>query len=170
MINRTVLIGCLTKEPDLRYTNSGTAVASFTLAVNRQFTNSKGEHEADFRVELWKNGSHKTFLVSRLVASAFVTNPFGKPCINHLDGNPLNNKPSNLEWCTYKENQIHTFKTDLNKSPKQIFLISSFSHKRRGFYSMAEASRWLHMSSGYISGLLSRGITRTGEYIIQVGR
>jgi len=35
---------------------------------------------------------------------------------------------------------------------------------------MAEASRWLHMNPGYISGLLSRGITRTGEYIIQVGR
>lgn len=125
---------------------------------------------SDFRVELWKNGSHKTFLVSRLVASAFVTNPFGKPCINHLDGNPLNNKPSNLEWCTYKENQIHAFKTGLNKIPKQIFLISSFSHKRQGFYSMAEASRWLHTNPGYISGLLSRGITRTGEYIIQVGR
>lgn len=130
---------------------------------------SKSTH-SDFRVELWKNGSHKTFLVSRLVASAFVTNPFGKPCINHLDGNPLNNKPSNLEWCTYKENQIHAFKIGLNKSPKQIFLISSFSHKRRGFYSMAEASRWLHMNPGYISALVSHGITQTGEYIIQVGR
>lgn len=130
---------------------------------------SKSTH-SEFRVELWKNGSHKSFLVSRLVASAFVTNPFGKPCINHLDGNPLNNKPSNLEWCTYRENQIHAFKTGLNKSPKQIFLISSFSHKRREFYSMAEASRWLHMNPGYISALVSHGITQTGEYIIQLGR
>lgn len=130
---------------------------------------SKSTH-SDFRVELWKNGSHKTYLVSRLVASAFISNSQSKPCINHLDGNPLNNKPSNLEWCTYKENQIHAFKTGLNKNSKQVYLVSSFNHKVHAFYSMAEASSWLNMNHGYISGLLSRGVTHTGEYIIQVGR
>lgn len=125
---------------------------------------------SDYRVELWKNGSHKTFLIARLVASAFIANPYNKPCINHLDGNPLNNKPSNLEWCTYEENQVHAFKNGLNKNAKNIYLISTFNHKRRSFYSMSKASRWLHMNSGYISELLSRGITHTGEYVIQVGR
>lgn len=48
MINRVVLVGRLTKDADLKYTSSGTAVASFTLAVNRQFTNQSGEREADF--------------------------------------------------------------------------------------------------------------------------
>lgn len=48
MINQTVLVGRLTKDPDLRYTSSGTATASFTLAVNRNFTNQSGEREADF--------------------------------------------------------------------------------------------------------------------------
>lgn len=48
MINRVVLVGRLTKDPDLRYTPSGVAVARFTLAVNRTFTNSQGEKEADF--------------------------------------------------------------------------------------------------------------------------
>lgn len=48
MINRVVLVGRLTKDVDLRYTGSGTAVASFTVAVNRQFTNQNGEREADF--------------------------------------------------------------------------------------------------------------------------
>ncbi|KRN84200.1 single-stranded DNA binding protein (Ssb) [Carnobacterium maltaromaticum] len=48
MINRVVLVGRLTKDSDLKYTSSGTAVASFTLAVNRQFTNQSGEREADF--------------------------------------------------------------------------------------------------------------------------
>jgi len=71
MINRTVLVGRLTKDPDLRYTNSGTAVASFTLAVNRQFTNSDGEREADFiNCVIWRkaaenfaNFTHKGSLV-----------------------------------------------------------------------------------------------------------
>ena len=48
MMNRVVLVGRLTKDPDLRYTPSGVAVATFTLAVNRAFTNQQGEREADF--------------------------------------------------------------------------------------------------------------------------
>lgn len=48
MINRVVLVGRLTRDPELKYTTNGVAVASFTLAVNRQFTNSQGEREADF--------------------------------------------------------------------------------------------------------------------------
>ena len=48
MINNVVLVGRLTKDLDLRYTSNGTAVATFTVAVNRQFTNQKGEREADF--------------------------------------------------------------------------------------------------------------------------
>lgn len=48
MINNVVLVGRLTKDADLRYTSNAQAVASFNLAVNRQFTNAKGEREADF--------------------------------------------------------------------------------------------------------------------------
>ena len=48
MINNVVLVGRLTKDPDLKYTGNGTAVATFTLAVNRNFTNQSGEREADF--------------------------------------------------------------------------------------------------------------------------
>lgn len=48
MINNITLVGRLTKDPELKYTSSGTAVATFTLAVNRNFTNASGEREADF--------------------------------------------------------------------------------------------------------------------------
>lgn len=48
MINNVTLVGRLTKDPDLRYTQSGTAVGQFTLAVNRNFTNQQGDREADF--------------------------------------------------------------------------------------------------------------------------
>ncbi|EAH4172703.1 TPA: single-stranded DNA-binding protein [Listeria monocytogenes] len=48
MMNRVVLVGRLTKDPELRYTPAGLAVATFTLAVNRTFTNQQGEREADF--------------------------------------------------------------------------------------------------------------------------
>lgn len=58
MINRTVLVGRLTRDPELRYTQGGTAVTSFTLAVNRQFTNSQGEREADFiNCVIWRKAA-----------------------------------------------------------------------------------------------------------------
>jgi single-strand DNA-binding protein len=55
MLNRVLLVGRLARDPELRYTPNGTAVATFTLAVNRQFTNQQGEREADFiNVVVWR--------------------------------------------------------------------------------------------------------------------
>ena len=47
-MNKVILIGRLTRDPELRYTGSNTPVATFSLAVNRPFTNQSGEREADF--------------------------------------------------------------------------------------------------------------------------
>lgn len=55
MINRVVLVGRLTKDPELRYTPNGVAVANFTLAVNRPFSNQQGDREADFiQIVVWR--------------------------------------------------------------------------------------------------------------------
>ena len=48
MINNVVLVGRITRDPELRYTPQNQAVATFSLAVNRQFKNANGEREADF--------------------------------------------------------------------------------------------------------------------------
>lgn len=48
MLNRVILIGRLTRDPELRYTPAGVAVTQFTLAVDRPFTSGQGEREADF--------------------------------------------------------------------------------------------------------------------------
>ena len=54
-LNKVILVGRLTRDPDLRYIQSGEAVANFTLAVDRPFTNQKGEKETDFvRIVVWK--------------------------------------------------------------------------------------------------------------------
>lgn len=56
MLNHISIMGRLTKDVELRRTNNGAAVASFTLAVDRDFKNSNGEKETDFiEVVCWKN-------------------------------------------------------------------------------------------------------------------
>ena len=55
MINNVVLVGRMTRDAELRYTPSDQAVATFTLAVNRNFKNQDGEREADFiNVVIWR--------------------------------------------------------------------------------------------------------------------
>ena len=54
-MNKVVLIGRLTKDPELRYTSSNIAVTSFTLAIDRTFSNQTGERETDFiNVVVWR--------------------------------------------------------------------------------------------------------------------
>jgi single-strand DNA-binding protein len=48
LINNVVLVGRLTKDPDLRSTGGGQSVATFTLAINRNFTSANGQRETDF--------------------------------------------------------------------------------------------------------------------------
>lgn len=54
-MNKAILIGRLTKDPELKYTNSNIPVATFTIAINRTFANAQGEREADFiNVVVWR--------------------------------------------------------------------------------------------------------------------
>lgn len=61
-------------------------------------------------------GSSNGELIHRLVANAFIINGFNAPCVNHKDGNKANNHVSNLEWCTYSENELHSYRV-LGKTP-----------------------------------------------------
>lgn len=64
MMNRVVLVGRLTKDPDLRYTPAGVAVATFTLAVNRTFTNQMENEKQISLIVLFGANQQKTLLIS----------------------------------------------------------------------------------------------------------
>lgn len=127
--------------------------------------NPKGR---DVRVSLWKGGKPRDFLAHRLVAMAFIPNPENKPCINHKDGDPRNNKIGNLEWCTYKENENHAKRNGLDGHSKIIYLTHKKTGMKSKFYSMADASKFIGRSHGYISWILSKGKKETENYFIEV--
>lgn len=69
-----------------------------------------------YQVNLCKKGKNYGKLIHRLVAETFLKNLNNYPCVNHIDGNKLNNNINNLEWCTYKENSKHSWENGLQKS------------------------------------------------------
>lgn len=81
-----------------------------TLEPERELTytlNNRGYYSVGIK--------RKTYMVHRLVAVAFIPNPDSKQFVNHIDGNKLNNRVSNLEWCTCQENNLHARQTGLHK-------------------------------------------------------
>jgi hypothetical protein len=68
-----------------------------------------------FKVTLSRDNVKNKIFVHRLVAEAFIPNQESKPCVNHKDGVKINNYTDNLEWCTYSENLLHSYRTLNNR-------------------------------------------------------
>jgi hypothetical protein len=73
----------------------------------RMLSPSKGQY---FVVTLMKEGRGKNTYLHRIIAKAFIPNPFNLPMVNHIDGDKLNNSLDNLEWCTDNYNRRHAIR------------------------------------------------------------
>lgn len=100
-------------------------------------------------IKLSKNNTLTHFKIHTLVANAFIPNLFNKPCVNHKDGNKLNNNVDNLEWVTYSENMLHAYDIGLLKR-KQVLMSTKNGKPLLVFSSLREASRELNI---YISSI-----------------
>lgn len=115
------------------------------------FTNAHGR--ADPRVILWKDGKEKTLLVSRLVGLTWCAGYAEGLTINHINGNPLDNRAENLEWVTISENIRKGYENGLFANcQKPVFLVGEESCIF--FPSMADASRFIGRNPGYVSNCL----------------
>ncbi len=115
-------------------------------------------------VYLSHNNRQKTVPVHRLVASAFIPNPFGKPQVNHINGIKTDNRVTNLEWCTQEHNMEHAFRTGLEKpserqkravcetnKAKRKAVIAKHGTTQQTFESIAKASAETGLSASTIS-------------------
>ena len=75
-------------------------------------------------------GKNKSWLVHRLVAFAFIENPNGKPCVDHINGNRFDNSKKNLRWVTIRENGMNQVK---HKNSISIYKGVSFKKQNKLF-------------------------------------
>lgn len=101
-------------------------------------------------IKLYKNNKTKNFTIHRLIAIAFIPNPNNHPIINHIDGNPLNNKIENLEWCTYKHNSKHMYDTLFYPPPNRKISDLDIEHI------LTYKDEWLSKKRNGISLMLSK--------------
>ena len=86
--------------------------------VLKQKVCANGKGRADCRVELWNGKMHRTWLVSRLVAATWCDGYRDGWTVNHINGDPLDNRSENLEWLSHGDNIRHAFANGLYPQAK----------------------------------------------------
>lgn len=100
-----------------------------------------------YKVQLWKNNKMKCFFIHRILASAFMPPEEGKYYVNHKNGVKTDNKIENLEWCTNKENSIHSIEVLGNSVFDKAPNFKGVIHKVYGvFLTAQEAAKMLGIS------------------------
>lgn len=105
------------------------------------------------RVCLSKDKTVKQVHVHRLVAEAFIPNPDNLPCVDHIDGNKLNNKVENLQWISNSDNTRKACKGK-DRRPKPVICIET----GKVYRNIKEANKDLHIPEAVLSAIVR------GEY------
>lgn len=122
--------------------NFGKVKSLYSNKILKNGNNGKGY----LFVFLCKDKNSKRFYIHRLVAVHFLPLIGNKTQVNHIDGNKNNNKVDNLEWCTNKENLIHSV-VYLNKhNPHRIMCIET----NKIYYSISNASKSFNMHHAHL--------------------
>lgn len=117
------------------------------------------------QIRLCNKSNHKAFKIGRLAALVYLPNPENKPCVNHIDGNKLNDNLTNLEWATYSENTKHSFRLGLqsnlgeNHSQHKItedIVIDIRKTNATGKYNLRTLSDIFGLSRSHLSAIINK--------------
>lgn len=134
------------------------------ILKQKKSTNKYGRQ--DYRVELWNNGKHKTFLVARLVAFTFFEEDINNTnlTVNHINGNSLDNRLTNLELITLKENIQHEFRNNLYSGQIKIKITDKTTGTIMFPSSLSEGSKLIYQGHGYLSKKINDNIFENERY------
>lgn len=123
----------------------------------------KVNHDGYLRIQIWDKGKAVFVSIHRLIAETFLPNPYDKPFVNHINGDKQDNRVSNLEWCTQKENIRHAWENGLshramNTCGMPIRQITKDGILVKVFPSQMEAER----QTGFNHSVISQAIKRKG--------
>lgn len=112
------------------------------------------------RLNLWHDGRSTNVAVHRLIAEVFLPNPENKQIVNHIDGNPSNNRLENLEWSTIQENVEHAYATGLSKRGEDCTVaklteaqVLEIIECMRNSQTVAQTAKQFNMSAAAISNI-----------------
>lgn len=111
------------------------------------------------KVDLWVQKKRKCIPVHRILAIAFIPNPNNYSCVNHKDGNKLNNSLENLEWCSPGQNLQHAYDIGLRKSGEELKL-SKLKNSDIPEIRQLLASGMTHRAIAKLYGVSSNVITK----------
>ena len=147
-----------TKEGKTTYTKRH-GVRHWAQRILKYKTAKENTYKTGYRVDLWKDGKPKTLLVGRIIASTFIENNLLNMdlTVNHINGNRLDNKIENLEWCSIKENIQKGFETGLFSTQKKIIIVDKRTNEELEFRSLSLASQYLGFNNKYLSNKIKKG-------------
>jgi len=109
-------------------------------------------------------GKPKSMYVHRLVALAFLENPENKPIVNHKNGNPKDNRLTNLEWVTASENVAHGYRSNGRRvtTELKVIAINSDGELVMSFRSIVDAAKLIGVTPHAVWSAIDRKGTCKG--------
>ena len=109
------------------------------------------------------DGTYTSKPVHRLVAMAFIPNPYNKEAVNHINGNRSDNRVENLEWVTARENVLHSYKYGKRKVCKEVprntlltdFQINEIDNLRQ-YYTVKQISKLFNIEYQSLKNIIHK--------------
>ena len=150
------------------------------LTVNGKLKKATINKDGYATVTLYKNNKPEQCYIHRLVAKYFIPNPYNYSCVNHKNGIKSDNRISNLEWCSYSQNNLHAYrelskvgywksKSENHPNNKKVVQFDLFANKIEIHNSISDCARKIGVKRESIRDNIKGKIkTIQGKYIFKL--